>query len=634
MKLLKKYTLRQSLVFLLLTFVVTFVFISLSAIYYIKNTQKIEQYVQQAYNLSNKFSELRYAYSQTLIIKEESNLNDKNIEKQILELKNIISFFHISNKTKKLKLNYEIEKIEKDFEDYTLIYKRINELKEQIYNNDNGLEKERIRIEREILDGDDYISENYLGHFKRIQRYEKQLFKGQITFDKFDQNYDKIVESIFKADPSNIYSKYVKSKFSDNIAEYQNILISKYSRQKEIGFTNNDGLNQEITEKYIIITSKNKEIIELLEDKQKKQIDDYILYWIITNVFILAILSLLAISFIRFIIRDLHKIKNALKKISQGKISDLTIETNNKDLFEINNYLEKIETELKNKNKLIISIKDEKENIDYKLINKTDKIGGNLIELKNKQQKRLDESHQLQDTEYIQRFVTNGITAIGKIMRANTNSINLLANNVLKGILGYLEAPQGAFYVYKNTDKKSDYVELVASYAYGKEKSKDKIIKLNEGLIGSVAVEKKHAVFNQLPEGYIYLSVGYGSIAPESLIILPLMIEDEIYGIIEIASFSKFSKAQEEFLLKLANEIAITISYVQINEKTVELLKQSNQQAEAFEQEKQLFLKNKKELKQLSDSRAEEIKILKRKIEQKERIIIEKVKLLKEIDEQ
>jgi len=566
MNILKKYTLKQWLVFLLLIFVVAFLFLSLRATYYIKSTQKTEQYLQEIHKLSNQLSDLRYSYNELLTVDGELNFNNKDFENQILKISNLIYELKKNKNSNKFKVTYEISKIEKDFEKYVYTYRRINELKEQIYNNDNGLEKDRLRIEKSILDGDDYISENYLGYFRAVQRHERLLFSDKLTFKQFEESCDRTIQSINKADPKNIYSKYVKSKFSDNVAEYMNILISKYSRQKEIGFTNNEGLNQEINEKYTIISSKNKELLEILKEKQESQINKYIIFWLIINISMLILLSLLFIYFISLIIKDFDQIKIVLNKIAHGEIHNLKIQYHNKDASDVNNDLEKIEIHLNKKNEIITKIKNKEEHIEYEFENEKDIISNNLLELIDNQQKRLEESYKIENTESIQRYVINGLANIGQIMKTNTSNINLLANNILNGVLEYLEAPQGAFYVYRNTERKGDYLELVASYAYGKEKINNKNVKLNEGLIGSVAIEKKHLIFNELPENYIYLSIGYGSIVPESLIILPLLIEDKIYGVLEIASFNKFSKSEIEFLLKLSNEIALTISYVEIKQ--------------------------------------------------------------------
>jgi len=633
MKLLKKYTLKQSLIFLLLIFVLAFVFLSFSATYYIKNTQKTEIYLHEVQKLANKFSDLRYSYNKNLT--EEVFLKDKNdeIENIILSINNLLEDLIHNKKTKNFDLNYEITKIKKDFEAYVATYKRINTLKDEIYNSNNGLEKDRVRIEKSILDGDDYISENYLGYFKTIQRHERLLFDGKISFKQFEQNYSKTLKSINKADPKNIYSKYVKSKFNDKIAEYINIVISKYSRKKEIGFTNDEGLNQEINEKYIIIISKNKELIEILKEKQNTQIRNYIISWLITSFSILLVLSLLSIYFISLIIKDFGQIKAALLKLAKGEINNLKISYKNKDVLEINDNLKKIEKHLTQKKEIIDKIKNKEENIDYKVENPNDKIANSLLELINNEQKRLEKVQEIETSESVQRYVANGLATIGQIMRTNTNNIKLLSNRVLNGVLEFLQAPQGAFYVYRNSKRKGDFLELVSSYAYGKEKIKNKNIKLNEGLIGSVAVEKKHVIFNELPEDYIYLSIGYGNITPKSLIIVPLLIEDKIYGIIEIASFSKFTKAQVEFLLKLANEIAVTISYVEINEKTAKLLEESKQQEENFIMEKKLLFMNKEEVDKISAERAETILELKKKLELKEKIILEKVEQIKKLKE-
>lgn len=130
---------------------------------------------------------------------------------------------------------------------------------------------------------------------------------------------------------------------------------------------------------------------------------------------------------------------------------------------------------------------------------------------------------------------------------------------VLNLICNELEACQGALYVTSQTDSIRT-LELTASYAYFFAESKTISYEFGEGLIGQVAKEGKTININAVPEGYITIVSGLGSASPNHLIILPLLFENNVFGVLELASFKKITKSEEHFLNELAPILAKNLS--------------------------------------------------------------------------
>ncbi len=623
-KLLQKYNIKQVLIFLLVLFASTSIINITLAVIYIKKTHNFELYIKNYYSLSTKILEQHNSYRDALIMSENKFFIEFS-EDKIQNIRLIINEINNSKKTEQLNITNEVTMIKEDFDDYFEYLNKIFKLNNEIYNNELGIEQGRISVQENIISDDDFRKKGYLTHFELIQKTENNLFNDIINFDDFENNYKNIEKSIKNIDTSNVYSRYVLSKFSNKITEYKNILISKYIRQKEIGLNDEEGLRNKINEKYFFVSSKNNELIIIVEERQNMKINKSILTWLIFTITILVLLFVIAVFVINNIYKTLESVNQNLENLSQGKIKNQVIIHNKVNLLGIFEKIEKIENELNFKNKLILRIKNHNRSNHYKPISDKDIIGNNLIELKEELEKRIEESQKLLEHEDKQKFITEGLTIIGKIMRQNTNNINMLASKSLLGMLEYLNSPQGAIYIYKRFENKEDHLELSAAYAYGKEKNRVRKIKLNEGLVGAVAVEKTHMLLNTLPENYIHLDIGYGSIIPKSLIIVPLMIDNKVYGIIEIANLEDFSNTQVEFLLRLSDEIATTISYVQINEKTAQLLEGGNKQAIDFKEEKEELKRKTEELENNILQTNTENEELNLKILKKEKIIKEKV---------
>src|SRR5699024_3236907 len=117
-------------------------------------------------------------------------------------------------------------------------------------------------------------------------------------------------------------------------------------------------------------------------------------------------------------------------------------------------------------------------------------------------------------------------------------------------------------YLINDENPEDVFIELITCYAYNRKKYINRKIALGEGLIGQVILEKETTYMTEIPEQYIKITSGLGEALPRNLLVVPLKIEDKVLGAIELASFKRLPDYRIQFVEKLGESIASTISAV------------------------------------------------------------------------
>jgi CheY-like chemotaxis protein len=131
-------------------------------------------------------------------------------------------------------------------------------------------------------------------------------------------------------------------------------------------------------------------------------------------------------------------------------------------------------------------------------------------------------------------------------------------------------AQYGAFFLLDD-----DAYQLVASYGYKTRKKVANRFKIGESLVGQAALEKQSILITEPPEDYIRVASGLGESTPRNIIVMPILFEDQVMGVVELAAFTAFGDVQRSFLDGLGETIGIVINTIQATMRTEELLRQS-----------------------------------------------------------
>ena len=199
-------------------------------------------------------------------------------------------------------------------------------------------------------------------------------------------------------------------------------------------------------------------------------------------------------------------------------------------------------------------------------------------------------------TKLLSQSGTEGLARFVEILRSKNDDVKALGETIISHIVKYMNANQGSLYILNDDDKNDVCLELIGCYAYDRKKFLTHKVALGTGLLGQSVLERSIVYMTNLPKDYLKITSGLGGALPNNLMIVPLMMNEKVYGAIELASFKVFEDHHKEFIQKLAESIASTISSVRINHQTRKLLEDTQAQAEQMRSQEEEMRQNMEEL--------------------------------------
>jgi methyl-accepting chemotaxis protein len=233
---------------------------------------------------------------------------------------------------------------------------------------------------------------------------------------------------------------------------------------------------------------------------------------------------------------------------------------------------------------------------EFELLSAKDVLGNSLIEMREslKEAKKQEEYRKLEDQK--QNWTTQGLAKFGEILRQNTDDMQEFAYHIISNLVKYINGNQGGIFTINDDDKSDEFIELLSFYAYERRKYMEKRIEPGVGLIGRCVQEQKTIYMTELPENYVNITSGLGESVPNALLIVPLKVNDQIFGVVELAGFNEFEDHVIKFVEEVGESIASTISTTKINIRTNQLLEQSQQQSEEMSAQEEEMRQNMEEL--------------------------------------
>ncbi|WP_291720008.1 GAF domain-containing protein [Bernardetia sp.] len=294
------------------------------------------------------------------------------------------------------------------------------------------------------------------------------------------------------------------------------------------------------------------------------------------------------------IISRIKVVKENIKKLSEGilprfeKYKDEEQLKRVDEIGEMEIALQTLIVGLKDTSEFAKEIGQGKYQSKFIPLSEQDILGNSLLKMRNN----------LRETEASakeRRWKNEGTMLVSDILRNSNRTFEEITDELITTLVKYLEANQGGFFL-KELNGKHEYLKLMAYYAWDKKRFLEGTIQLGEGLTGQAWQEGQTMHLTDVPKEYVAVTSGLGKANPRSVLIVPMLLNKQVYGMIEIASFKKFEPYQIEFLETIGETVAATLSILQSNITGQRLLEESEQMTQQLRAQEEEMRQNMEEL--------------------------------------
>jgi signal transduction histidine kinase/HAMP domain-containing protein/CheY-like chemotaxis protein len=218
----------------------------------------------------------------------------------------------------------------------------------------------------------------------------------------------------------------------------------------------------------------------------------------------------------------------------------------------------------------------------------------------------------LRETTRAKDWLESNLARLAALMQGHRDLMEV-ADLILRELTPLVKAQYGAFYL-ADPDQDGAALRTVApgkglGFIAGYGSAQDATVETGglpvHGLVAQAAREKKRILVEQTPPDYIKINSGLGEAAPSSVVIIPILFEDKLLGVIELASFSRFSDVHLAFFDQFVNTIGVAINTIIANSRTESLLGESQRLAMQLQERSDELQKQQAEL-QRSNAELEE----------------------------
>ncbi len=390
------------------------------------------------------------------------------------------------------------------------------------------------------------------------------------------------------------------SGYSAQMQEYNKLLKSSDNIKIEI-----DKLYEEQNNLLLSYNLKNETLF--------KNFGNSIFLSVTASLIIIIVIALLIASTIIF---PLKKINNIILKISEGELPREKTKISNNEIGQMYNSLNNLIRGLKEKVQFAKEIEKGNFTGHFNIGSNKDLLGSSLLAMRNSlaEASKHEEVRRKENEE--RSRAAQRLSEFNDLISEHNKTIEDFSLMSIMQLTEYTNSQVGGIYLLNEEKPEDLHLELKAFYAYDRQKFSEQKIYPGENLVGQCFLEKDTIFITDIPANYIKISSGLGKENPKSILLVPLILNEKVYGVLELASVDIFSKNRIEFIERISGLMASTIATILINMQRSILLEANKEEADKSKTEKQALQNTINDLTIRNEKLNEEIRFLSEKIKE------------------
>ncbi|GAB4124982.1 MAG: hypothetical protein OHK0045_08150 [Raineya sp.] len=390
--------------------------------------------------------------------------------------------------------------------------------------------------------------------------------------------------------------------------EFEDFILLQRKEVMEVILTNADQEEKIIEMNVLVedrIVPKAKAIIEKLdkiEDYKRQEKDkaqsnlitsfNSLTVQIIVLIVVVVIVGVvIAFTLTNNIVQPINYINKVISLLGKGELpEDKKTKFRRDEIGQIASSVDNLVRGLRATSEFAAAIGQGNYRADFRPLSENDVLGNALIEMR-------DNLEKVNEEDYKRTWTSDGLNIFADLLRNNADDIERLYDAIISTLVKKLEANQGGlFIITKDNDESEEYLRMEACYAWDKKKYLEQKVFKGDGLTGQAWQEQATIYLTEVPDNYITITSGLGKTNPRSILIVPLKVNEEVFGVVEIASINELPQYRIEFVERVAESIASTISAVKRSAQTARLLEESRMLTEQLKAQEEEMMQSMEEL--------------------------------------
>jgi HAMP domain-containing protein/putative methionine-R-sulfoxide reductase with GAF domain len=387
-----------------------------------------------------------------------------------------------------------------------------------------------------------------------LRRHEKDFFlRKDVKYQQeFNKRFDILQQQIQLTSNTALLA---------SLGNYKDAFNKVVAIEQQIGLSNAEGIRGRILANFQLIRPR----IEAIRSSIKKQNETEIartqwMLWMIFSVQIIAGIGM-ALLYAGLLTKSIKEIRAGMQKLASGIFPDKlrvhTTEEIGQTKIAFNQFIDR----LRAASSFAEHLGSGELTYRYHEQYANDVLAQSLISAQQKLRHAEEQQRKI-------NWMNEGAARFNEILKNDSEEISVLGDRILKLIVYYLQANQGALYILKGSAD-NGILDRIATYAYDKKKYIHERISAGTGLIGQCVLEGETIHLTDIPKNYIRITSGLGEATPRHLVIVPLKTRGEVNGIIELASFQPMEQHHIEFIERMAENIASLLANNQASREHV-----------------------------------------------------------------